>query len=608
MNCLSENKYKDELPLNTIKKIKSILQKLGIYTIEDNWKNSVKGFYSVRVTIKETTLGTNGKGTTPVYALASAYGELMERLQNQSFFKLSIDVSDECFKYKGFYYAPDEKPMTTDEFLNSNDDWTKYQLSSSKKSINRKTLMKKWQNISYEKTPYDFISLPYININNNKLSYIPIKMISKMYMSNGMCAGNSPEEALVQGMSEIFERYVNIKIIKEKINPPNVPSEYIKKYPKIYSMIESLQSSGKYKVLVKDCSLEKSLPVVCVILINRQDKTYFLKFGCHPAVEIALERTLTELLQGQDIKKMIGSTPYSYNPKNVDSYNNLLGILTTGGGTYHSNIFTKKFSYKFKGFIDNSNLNNKEMLKYLIDLLKENGYDTFIRDASYLNIPAYHIIVPGFSEIEPFDFVESLDKYSKFINLKKVIRNINSLDNNKIKKTLDYIKEDKDYNPFVPVTKLISTSIDSFTPWYYSTLGLFLAACYYKIGDFKNSYEQMDIFINASKFNYPNLKLYNYYKCVRDYIGCKAANLSFKDTINSLNTFYSKSMMKSVIKKFRNHENIFSYFGCMTCWNCSKCIFKNTCSYKKVEKIYKILKNQSSISNIHQENLRKLLD
>lgn len=89
MNSLSGRKYKDELPINTINKIRNILSGLGILTIETGWRNSAEGFYSVTIMIQNTNLTTNGKGTTYEYALASAYGELMERLQNQSFYKLS---------------------------------------------------------------------------------------------------------------------------------------------------------------------------------------------------------------------------------------------------------------------------------------------------------------------------------------------------------------------------------------------------------------------------------------------------------------------------------------------------------------------------------------
>lgn len=78
MSSISQRKFKDETPLNTINRIRNILNDLGILTVETGWANSAEGFYSVTVMIQNTNLSTNGKGTSYEYALASAYGELME--------------------------------------------------------------------------------------------------------------------------------------------------------------------------------------------------------------------------------------------------------------------------------------------------------------------------------------------------------------------------------------------------------------------------------------------------------------------------------------------------------------------------------------------------
>lgn len=96
-------KYKDELPLKTINRIRDILGDLGLLAVETAWKNSVEGFYSVSLLIQNTTMMTNGKGTSYEYALASAYGEMMERLQNQAVFRLGFDLRDEALKYMDFY-------------------------------------------------------------------------------------------------------------------------------------------------------------------------------------------------------------------------------------------------------------------------------------------------------------------------------------------------------------------------------------------------------------------------------------------------------------------------------------------------------------------------
>ena len=53
-----------------------------------------------------------------------------------------------------------------------------------------------------------------------------------------MCAGNTKEEALVQGLAEIIERYVMKKIMIEKPALPDVPDDYIHKYPRIYELLK----------------------------------------------------------------------------------------------------------------------------------------------------------------------------------------------------------------------------------------------------------------------------------------------------------------------------------------------------------------------------------
>ncbi|MDT8899913.1 hypothetical protein [Anaeroselena agilis] len=89
-------KYKDETPLRTIGKVKDILGDMGLLPIERAWRNSLQGFFSVSVNIAGTDLSVNGKGTSCEYALASAYGELMERLQNLCTFRLSFDLSPQA--------------------------------------------------------------------------------------------------------------------------------------------------------------------------------------------------------------------------------------------------------------------------------------------------------------------------------------------------------------------------------------------------------------------------------------------------------------------------------------------------------------------------------
>jgi ribosomal protein S12 methylthiotransferase accessory factor len=602
MNLSSDVKYKDELPINTIYRIKKILNSIGIKTIEINWKNSAKGFYSVSVKVKGTNLSTNGKGTTPKYALASAYGELMERLQNQSFFRLSMDLSPEALKYEGFYYAPDEKHIDIKELENSNEEWMKIQISKMKSDIDIHEILKKWKAVCYEDVPSDFTALPYVNLINNKLSYIPIKMISKMYMSNGMCAGNTIEEALVQGISEVLERAVNTEIVMDKIIPPTIPISYIKKFPRLHDMIKEIECSGNYKIIVKDCSLDKGYPVVGVIFINKTDQTYFIKFGAHPAFEIALERTLTELLQGQNVRYMLGVKEFSYEYDMVDKYNNLMGIFTTGSGYYPAELFSREFSYEFKEFKDVEQWNNKEILNHLLKLLNSRGYDVFVRDVSYLGFPSFHVIIPGLSEIDKFDDIRTIDEYAEYVKVKKMIRNIENVSDKEINKLLEHMKGRYDSGP-ASIHQLINLQTKNTLPWYYENIDLFIAAAYYKIKDYSNAYKAFDKFLKYVQPNPYNKSLYVYYKCVRDYMGTRMNNLEQNHGVNLLKTFYPMNMITKVMCQFGVPEHIFSRFGKMRCWNCKKCRIRESCSYDSVEEIYKKLKHSCVENPIDQEKL-----
>ncbi|MGE5632176.1 MAG: hypothetical protein ACM3TR_13920, partial [Caulobacteraceae bacterium] len=110
MKAERETKYKECVPSETVGRIKGILNEMNI-ELEEHWDDTeVDGFYTLRANIPGTGLGTNGKGATREYAQASAYAEFMERLQNDY---LSLgDYDEDTWKYRGFYYTPDEKLMS----------------------------------------------------------------------------------------------------------------------------------------------------------------------------------------------------------------------------------------------------------------------------------------------------------------------------------------------------------------------------------------------------------------------------------------------------------------------------------------------------------------
>ena len=88
--------YKEEKPLITINKIRSILNDVGIFVSEKHIQDGE--YFTCRIEIandnlKDFRIGSTGKGKSLEYAYASAYAEFMERLQNNILLKNSFYFS-----------------------------------------------------------------------------------------------------------------------------------------------------------------------------------------------------------------------------------------------------------------------------------------------------------------------------------------------------------------------------------------------------------------------------------------------------------------------------------------------------------------------------------
>jgi ribosomal protein S12 methylthiotransferase accessory factor len=602
MNLIKDSKYKDEYPLSTITKIRGILNDLGILTVESMWTHSANDFFSVTINVANTTLSTNGKGTTYEYALASAYGELMERLQNQAPFNLSTTVSQEAIEYKNFFYAPDEKQLSDTDILNSQEEWINKKLAKLSTDIEKITFLNKWKQMSYEKIPCDFIAVPFYNINSRISSYIPIKMLSKMYMSNGMCAGNTPEEALVQGISEILERYVNMKVITNKLTPPTIPREFIKKHKRVDNLIFQIESSGNFEIILKDCSLGQEFPVIGVIFINKDTQSYFVKFGAHPIFELAVERTLTELLQGQDINQMKGTWEFSYKSYISGSHSNLINILVNGCGEYPVEFFGTRESFEFKEPVNTIQMNNKDMLTYLVNLLKKSGHDVYVRNVSFLGFPSFHVIVPGLSEIEEVDDICQIEDYVQFIKIKKMIRNLHMLTNNELIELADLI-EQGNLGFETSIMEYLNIPNCKYSTWYFANFDLFTTAIYCKTGNYNKAFKRIEKLLISLKLNSCSIQMITYYKCMRDYLAAKAEKLNDTQIIRILSVFYQQDMINGIINEVGKPESIFKNHFTI---NCSNCKFKSNCEYIETEKAYKLLKEKYSFTKIDNKELVKL--
>ena len=234
-------------------------------------------------------------------ALASAYGELFERLATHMEFSdyfLGLNTANAPF----VHYA-DEKwtEITTDnntipaDILNA----ALRKFYCEENDVTLEDLV----DLQASSFSRGVCSIPFINDRNGEVVYFPVNLLDNLYGSNGMSAGNTEFEAKVQGLSEIIERYVKRQIISRGLSLPTIPEEVLQKYPKSYETFSELQGGG-IKAICYDASLGGQFPVVCVVLINQRNGTTVASFGSHPIFEVALDRTLTELMQGRSFSDL----------------------------------------------------------------------------------------------------------------------------------------------------------------------------------------------------------------------------------------------------------------------------------------------------------------
>lgn len=396
--------YKDKSPIETVNEIRSILSKNGFEVCEE-WREPDEyiGTYTVRVTLKGTTVGSNGKGVNKEYARASGYAELIERLQNDILLNDCTFGKDDGID---FNVEPDEKIMSAKEIIKENNSFVKHYLKENKMGKMPNAIkirhFKSVHRIDYMRTGKEdqYLTTPFYSLKEKRIVNLPTFAYKCCYGSNGMSAGNTKEEALTQGLSEIIERYVLFLTFKDNISFPDIPLSYLDRYPYIKKMYLQLSDIKGYRFALKDCSLGGKYPVAALMCFEINTGKFGIKFGCHPDFGIAMERTFTEATQGRKIFEYADCSVLDFFNENVYSAENIANTCKVGNGFYPYQIFNVKSSYDFTPMKDVSEKSNKEILHEMLELICKDGYDVLVRDVSFMGFPSYHIIIPGMSEIK----------------------------------------------------------------------------------------------------------------------------------------------------------------------------------------------------------------
>ena len=374
--------HKDRPTAETIATVKNILRSVGIgdkTPMSERYFNPVEGCHSVRITdLSYPALGSNGKGVTDEYSQASAYAEFIERLQ--CLYSYLFKCAGEISTPERMFHDEEEVPVAD--------------LLRDIPEIMQETVAKP------EALPVDTLTcLPFWDVAQGETRMLPYNLLLLVTLSTGMCSGNTAEESLTQGICEVMERYASGLAIKGKLRAPTIPLEDLPlSAPGLRHIIEALHARG-LKLVVKDCTMGGTIPVLAAFVIDEANDRFNLCYGSDPVFDVALQRCITELYQGRQ------ELPHSYSywlngpqpPK--DYFNNVHSSLKQLMAPAPPAAYRDAFAIP--------DLSNREYLAFVLERVHAAGGAVYVRDFSFLGFPSHYVYIQGMSSPAPAPAQES---------------------------------------------------------------------------------------------------------------------------------------------------------------------------------------------------------
>jgi len=452
-----------DLPLEqTIANMSGVLARLGMKIEIASWRNLVPHVWSLHIRDAHSPMCfTNGKGSSKESALASALGEFIERLNNNHFYAGTFWGED--IANAAFVHYPNErwfKPGRKDALPAGILDAYCRRIYDPEGELRGSHLV----DTNSGNVKRGICCLPYVRQSDGAVVYFPSNLIENLFVSNGMSAGNTLVEAQVQCLSEIFERAVKREILESEIALPDVPQEVLAKYPGILAGIQGLEEQG-FPVLVKDASLGGVYPVMCVTLMNPRTGGVFASFGAHPSLEVALERSLTELLQGRSFEGLNDLPQPTFNSNAVTEPNNFVEHFIDSSGIVSWRFFSAKADFDFVewDFSSQGENSNAEEAATLFGILKGLGKEAYMAVYDQLGATACRVLVPGYSEVYPIDDL-IWDNTNKALLFRADILNLHRLDDASLQALLERL-ENNELDDYSDIATLIGIEFDENTPW-----------------------------------------------------------------------------------------------------------------------------------------------
>lgn len=562
-----DEKFKDAPPSVTISRIRELLAELDIELVEDWLETGVEHCYALNVRAKDGYLFANGKGVTRELALCSAYGEFIERLQCGLFFYKFRTLEDDPV-LNLHSYASDARYVSKAELL-EHSDWMEPICTTY--GVTKETVAGLCQMYANSE---QILTLPYHDVFSGESVYLPAAFVEHIYCTNGCCAGNTREEAWIHALSEMMERHCCIEMMCSDKALPAIPAETLNRFSKVRRILEQVREQGDFTVEVLDCSHGLGYPVIATRIINKKTHRYVVNPAADPILEIAIERSMTELFQGRTLTHLglnANETILSH-ANEMDKEINVFNQLETAQGACNATFFTDS-KEPCGEFPDYSGLTNEELLKKVLDFYRNLGLRVFVRNCSYLGFPCYFFLVPGFSEGRGLSIPKTMQSYSFGCLSAKALRNLRKADELALQDVLFHHRllkgsNSREYNfSFLVGLPLRHVENRMLTGIHYA----------YAAWRLKRQ-KEVQLYLKLAKTACPHEQTADYLECIRQYLRFTAEGLTESDTLILLRRFFEDGPVARMEASLNRYGDVFDdlLFACDTP-NCEGCPHRNVC-------------------------------
>ncbi len=393
---------KCDAPANTLGRIKQGFDRLGL-EIEYHQVKASDTLYWGRIWNESIRIVCEGKGVSPELAAASAHAELAERFSGGLFYPV--------FEEEVRFNVPALYGPETQSFLNF--EWLPGYVRAHQDQLDNALQIEDLLARETQIAPQDIESIKSSSMASHwvdgtslltgRTVKVPINFAAYIHGSNGMAAGNTLGEALIQASCEIFERHALIQTIGPETVVPTIDPQSVDS-PLVRDMVEFYTASN-VTVTLKDLSMGGRFPVVGALYTNHnlpEDRMEhrMLIAGASFDLHEGLTRCFTEGVQGRT--SLAKPRPQLDRPV-VDrtKVDNLYLILRCG-------VSPKDISFLEQGETVPFQTRQHQDLQAEIDALKAHcrdlGTDCIVVDHTHpvLNFPVVRVIIPGISDFLPF--------------------------------------------------------------------------------------------------------------------------------------------------------------------------------------------------------------